>query len=83
MSDKKKYGHPTIKPLEFIRKVIRNSSVAGDVILDSFMGSGTTAVACILENRNYIGFEVNKKYYDIALKRIEEVIEDLNNDSKI
>ena len=43
------------------------------------MGSGTTAVACILENRNYIGFEVNKKYYDIALKRIEETKEEMNN----
>ena len=79
MSDKKRYGHPTIKPLEFIRKIIRNSSVEGDVVLDSFMGSGTTAVACILENRNYIGFEVNKKYYDIALKRIEETKKEMNN----
>ena len=79
MSDKKRYGHPTIKPLEFIRKIIRNSSVEGDIVLDSFMGSGTTAVACILENRNYIGFEVNKKYYDIALKRIEETKKEMNN----
>ena len=79
MSDKKRYGHPTIKPLEFIRKIIRNSSVEGDVVLDSFMGSGTTAVACILENRNYIGLEVNKKYYDIALKRIEETKKEMNN----
>ena len=79
MSDKKRYGHPTIKPLVFIRKIIRNSSVEGDVVLDSFMCSGTTAVACILENRNYIGFEVNKKYYDIALKRIEETKKEMNN----
>lgn len=79
MSDKKRYGHPTIKPLEFTRKIIRNSSVEGDVVLDSFIGSGTTAVACILENRNYVGFEVNKKYYDIALKRIEETKKEMNN----
>ncbi len=70
--DKKKYGHPTIKPLPLIRKLIRNSSRENDIVLDCFIGSGTTAVACILENRKYLGFEINKKYYNIALKRIEE-----------
>jgi len=72
MKDKRKYGHPTIKPLELIRKIIRNSSNENDVILDCFLGSGTTAVACILEKRKYIGFEIDKKYYDIAIKRIAE-----------
>ena len=73
IKDKKLYEHPTIKPLELIRKLIRNSSKENDIVLDCFLGSGTTAVACILENRNYIGFEINKKYYDTALKRIAEV----------
>ena len=73
VEDKKLYEHPTIKPLELIRKMIRNSSKENDIILDCFLGSGTTAVACILENRNYIGFEINKKYYDIALKRISKI----------
>lgn len=73
IKDKQKYGHPTIKPLPLIRKLIRNSSNENDVILDCFIGSGTTAVASILENRKFIGFEINKKYYDIALKRISEV----------
>ena len=72
--DKKMYNHPTIKPLELIRKMVRNSSKENETVLDCFLGSGTTAVACILENRNYIGFEIEKKYYDIALKRIEEAI---------
>ena len=70
--DKAKYGHPTIKPLELIRKLIRNSSKENEVVLDCFLGSGTTAVACILENRKYIGYEINKKFYDVALKRIDE-----------
>ena len=71
--DKKKYGHPTIKPLPIIQRIVRNSSQPGGVVLDPFMGSGTTAVACIKENRHYIGFELNKDYYDKAVERIEEV----------
>ena len=69
--DKNKYHHPTIKPLNFIQKLIRNSSKEKDLVLDPFMGSGTTAVAAIKEKRRYIGFETNKQYYDVALKRIE------------
>ena len=72
VKDKQKYGHPTIKPLELIRKIIRNSSKENDVVLDCFLGSGTTAVACVLENRKYIGYEINKKYYDVAKERIKE-----------
>lgn len=71
IEDKKKWGHPTIKPLNIIQTLIINSSQEGGVILDPFMGSGTTAVAAIKEKRNYIGFEIEKKYYDICLKRIE------------
>lgn len=74
VKDKMLYSHPTIKPLELIRKLIRNSSKENDVILDCFLGSGTTAVASILENRNYIGYEINKKYFDIANNRIKETI---------
>lgn len=72
IKDKKKWHHPTIKPEELIRKIIRNSSKENDVVLDCFMGSGTTAICCIKENRNYIGFEINKEFYDISLKRISE-----------
>ena len=77
VKDKQIYGHPTIKPLPLIRKLIRNSSKENDLVLDCFLGSGTTAVACILENRNYIGFEINKKYFDIANKRINETTKEL------
>ena len=76
VEDKKKYQHPTIKPLELIRRLIRNSSKENEIVLDCFLGSGTTAGACILENRKYIGFEINKKYFDIANKRILETKKD-------
>lgn len=72
VKDKKLYGHPTIKPLCIIENIIRNSSKEGDVVLDAFLGSGTTAVACMNNNRNYIGFEKNEEYYQTAQKRIEE-----------
>ena len=70
------YQHPTIKPVDFIRRLIRNSSNENDIVLDCFMGSGTTAVASIMENRKYIGFEINKKYYDISNARIEKILEE-------
>jgi len=63
--------HPTQKPIELMRDLILASSNEGDTILDPFMGSGTTAIAAIRERRNFIGFELNKEYYDKALKRIE------------
>lgn len=67
----KAYGHPTIKPLDIIKTLIENSSRKGDLVLDPFIGSGTTAVACKSLGRNYIGFEINEKYYRIANERIE------------
>lgn len=70
--DKKQYGHPTIKPLDIIKNLIINSSNEGDVILDPFMGSGTTGVACKKLGREFIGIEIDEKYYDLACKRINE-----------
>lgn len=72
--DKKKYKHPTIKPLPFIEAHIENSSREGDVILDCFAGSGTTLVGAINKGRKFIGFEINKEYYEIAKKRIAEAM---------
>ena len=71
---KKKTGklHITQKPLNFIQLLITNSSRENEVILDPFMGSGTTAIACMNTQRNFIGFEMDKSYYDIACKRIDE-----------
>lgn len=62
--------HPTQKPLELIQKMIEDSSEPGAVVLDTFMGSGSTAVACIRTGRNYIGFELDEKYHAIAMERI-------------
>lgn len=68
--DKTRWKHPTIKSVGYIQRFVVNSSEMGGVILDPFMGSGTTAVACIREKRNFIGFELNKEYCNIANKRI-------------
>lgn len=63
--------HPTQKPVALIQYLIRTYSNEGDTILDNCMGSGSTAIACIKEKRNFIGFELNKEYYDKACKRIK------------
>lgn len=72
-ADKDLYKHPTIKPIDIIQNIIINSSVEGDIVLDPFLGSGTTAVAAVNTNRHYIGFELNPVYYDTACKRLDEV----------
>jgi len=64
--------HPTQKPKPMIEYLIKTYSNENEVILDNCMGSGTTAVACINTNRNYIGFEMDKTYFDIAQKRIQD-----------
>jgi len=71
-ADKDRYGHPTIKPLNIIKNLIINSSKEGDVVLDPFIGSGTTAVASKMLGRHYIGFEIEPAYYEIAVKRLAE-----------
>jgi DNA modification methylase len=70
MKDKKDFGHPTIKPLDLVKRHIMHSTQEGDVVLDCFMGSGTTAVACKETNRHYIGYEINKEYYESAINRL-------------
>ena len=62
--------HDTEKPCKLMEILIENSSDINCVVLDPFMGSGTTAVACINTNRNFIGFELDKEYFDKANKRI-------------
>ena len=63
--------HPTQKPVALIADLIRTYSNEGDTILDNCIGSGTTAVACIKEKRHFIGFELNKQYFDKACQRID------------
>ena len=77
--DKKKYKHPTIKPLPFIENHIINSSKEGDLILDCYCGSGTTLVGAIKNNRNFICFEIDKNYYEIAKQRVAEALAEESN----
>lgn len=69
--------HPTQKPLALFKKLLLEYSNENDIILDPFLGSGTTAVACIKTNRNFIGIEKEKKYVDIAQKRVDEELSQL------
>jgi len=66
--------HPTQKPVDLLRYLILTYSNEGDTILDATIGSGTTAVAALMERRHFIGFETNKEYFDIAQGRIDEVL---------
>lgn len=71
-ADKKKYGHPTVKPQLILNNLVLNSSQENDIILDPFMGSGSTGEAAIKNNRRFIGIEINDEYFNIAKNRIEE-----------
>lgn len=64
--------HPTQKPVDIIRRLIETSTTENMIVLDCFMGSGTTAVACKQLKRNFIGFEIDKDYCDIANKRLNQ-----------
>ena len=66
-------GHPTQKPIEIIKKIILNSSIENDIVLDPFLGSGTTAVAAKMLNRKFIGIEIEPKYVKIAQDRLRSV----------
>lgn len=66
--------HPTQKPIDLIRDLILIHSNPSEIILDPFMGSGTTAVAAIETGRKYVGFELEREYYDASQKRISELI---------
>jgi len=63
--------HPTQKPVKLMKFCIETFTEKGQTILDPFMGSGTTGVACIQTGRNFIGIELNEGYFDIAKRRIE------------
>lgn len=62
--------HPTEKPLSLFEYLLKTSSNEGDIVFDPCIGSGTTAIAAINNNRNYIGFEINNTYYKLANDRI-------------
>lgn len=64
--------HPTQKPVALLEELIKTFTNEGDTVLDNCMGSGSTGVACVNTNRNFIGIELDKTYFDIAKNRIEE-----------
>jgi len=65
-------NHPTEKPLSLIKTLLSVSTKEGDIVLDPFMGSGTTGVACVQLNRNFIGIEIDENYFNLSEKRIKE-----------
>jgi site-specific DNA-methyltransferase (adenine-specific) len=73
VAGKEKNGHPTQKSLELMKELILTHTNENDLILDPFMGSGTTGVAALELNRRFIGIEIDKKYFDIASKRLLEI----------
>jgi site-specific DNA-methyltransferase (adenine-specific) len=70
--------HPTQKPVKLMQYLVKSSSNEGDVILDPFMGSGTTGVACKNLNRNFIGIELDETYFNLAKDRINNHIKESN-----
>ena len=73
-NSKEKTEHPTQKPIKLIERIIEIGTNKGDLVLDCCIGSGTTAVACINTNRDYIGFEKDSNYYQIAKIRVDEAL---------
>ena len=63
--------HPTVKPIQLFERLVRITTNEADTVLDSFMGSGTTGIACRALNRNFLGWELDNQYYQAAKKRID------------
>jgi site-specific DNA-methyltransferase (adenine-specific) len=69
--------HPTQKPLDLMRYLVLTYSNKGDTVFDGYSGSGTTAIACVVEQRNFIGSELNKDYFNKSVQRIKNVPQSL------
>ena len=63
--------HPTQKPVDLLEYLIKTYTNEGDLVLDNCMGSGSTGMACVNTNRDFIGMELNEEYFKIACERIE------------
>lgn len=74
ISGQKEWNHPTMKPLTPTEHLIRVGSSEGDLVLDPFMGSGTTGEACVYNNRRFIGIEKNDEFFKMACERIRKSI---------
>jgi site-specific DNA-methyltransferase (adenine-specific) len=71
---KKKNIHPTVKPVKLLRYLVRLITPPNGTVLDPFMGSGSTGIACVLENKSFYGIEIQEDYFQIAKARIEHVL---------
>lgn len=69
--DKKRFDHPTIKPVELVERHLLHATKPGDLILDPFIGSGTTALAAKHTGRKWLGFEIDEKFHQIAVDRLQ------------
>lgn len=69
--DPERENHPTQKPLEIIERMVKASCPKNGVVFDPFMGTGTTAIACLKNDRQYVGFEINKDYHKVIMNRIK------------
>jgi len=67
-------AHDSEKPVELMKTLVTNSTLEGEVVLDPFMGSGSTAVACATSGRKFIGFEIDEKYYKLANERLKPYV---------
>lgn len=72
--DKEKYKHPTIKPLELVKRHILHATQEKDIVLDCFSGSGTTCVAAKELDRRFIGIEINPEYHKISIDRLNGIL---------
>ncbi|QWR77711.1 DNA-methyltransferase [Candidatus Magnetomonas plexicatena] len=71
-------NHPTLKPVELMHHIVKLLTWEEQIILDPFMGSGSTGISSLILKRNFIGYELDKDYYDIAERRISNAVTDLN-----
>ena len=69
-----KDGHPQQKPTDLLEYLIKTYTNENETVLDATMGSGSTGVACVNTNRNFIGFELEQNFFEIAQKRIAEAV---------
>jgi site-specific DNA-methyltransferase (adenine-specific) len=81
-SDKEKL-HPTQKPVALLEYLIKTYTNENETVLDNCMGSGSTGVACVNTNRNFIGIELDEKYFNIAKERIEKIDNERKENEKI
>ena len=75
--------HPSVKPTDLMERLIEVFSKRGQTVLDPFTGSGTTGIACARTGRKFVGFEIDRGYFDLAARRIAEARQNLGKSSPV